>query len=196
VNRRTQRCCCVLLFMTVLAWSRPVWAQSLDVKIEGDHLRVSVGNAKLIAGESLQKLRDGASVTYLMRVSAWNPRGGTLLSSTEYRFVVSFDIFEEKFQVTRVMPSAKVVSHLSIAAAETACTDGLEIPLAGIGTTVPFWVRWEFKAEYAVGVENAGGLGTIVDLFALRPAKDPTSAFKEVGPYRTTELPRYSPPRR
>lgn len=196
MSRRTQLRCCALVFIAILAGSRSGWAQSLDVKLEGDHLRVSVGNAKLIAGESLQKLRDGASVTYLMRVSAWNPRGGKLLSSTEYRFVVSFDIFEEKFQVTRVMPSAKVVSHLSLNAAEVACTDGLEIPLAGIATTMPFWVRWEFQAEFAVGGESAGALGTIVDLFALRPAKDPSGGFKEVGPYRTADLPRYSPPRR
>jgi hypothetical protein len=194
VKSHRQHFCCALLFIAILAWAHPLWAQSLDVKIEGDHLRVSVGSARLIAGESLQKLRDGSSVTYLMRVSAWSGKAGKLLSSTEYRFVVSFDIFEEKFQVTRIMPSAKVASHLSLTAAETACTDGLEIPLAGIGTTMPFWVRWEFQAEYAVSEETGGGLGSIVDLFALRTPKDPTSAFKETGPYRTADLPRYSPP--
>jgi hypothetical protein len=196
VSPRRQRYCCAILFIAILAWAQIASAQSLDVKLEGDHLRVSVGNSHLIAGDALQKLRDGSSVTYLVRVSAWSGKAGKLLTSTEYKFVVSFDIFEEKFQVTRIMPSAKVASHLSLNAAEAACTEGLEIPLTGIASTMPFWVRWEFQAEFAVGVESGGGLGTIVDMFALRPAKDPTTAFKEAGPYRSADLPRYSPSRR
>ena len=185
-----------ILFIALLAWATPAVAQKLEVKLDGDHLRVTVSGARLIAGEALQRLRDGASITYLMRVSAWSGRAGKLLSSTEYRFVVSFDIFEEKFQVTRTMPSVRVVSHLSMTAAEVACSDGLEIPLVGIAATMQFWVQWEFQAENAAGGEAGGGLGSLVDLFGRKSAKEPAKGFAESGPYRLADLPRYSAPRR
>ena len=184
------------VLLVLLMAGQSALAQKLDVKLDGDHLRVSVSGSRLIAGEALQRLRDGASITYFMRVSVWSGRAGKLLSSTEYRFVVSFDIFEERFQVTRTMPSARVVSHLSMTAAEIACSDGLEIPLVGIAATMQFWVQWEFQAENAAGGEAGGGLGSLVDLFGRKSSKEPAKGFAESGPYRLADLPRYSAPRR
>ena len=185
-----------IAFLTSIFWPTAAAAQKLDVRLDGDHLRVTVNSSRLIAGEALQRLRDGASVTYFMRVSAWNGKAGKLLSSTEYRFVVSFDIFEEKFQVTRTIPSARVASHLSMTAAEAVCTEGLEIPLTGIGSTMAFWVQWEFQTENATGSEGAGGLGSLVEIFSRKVSKEPAKGLVESGPYRLADLPRYSAPRR
>src|SRR5262245_13687218 len=138
-----RRAFCTMLFALIVLWAVPATAQSLEVRVDGDHLRIAVGNSRFVAGDSLMRLRDGAAVTFFVRVSTLTGKAGKILSSTEYRFVVSFDIFEEKFQVTRTMPSAKVSSHLSMTAAEAACNDGLELSITGVAPSMPFWIRWE-----------------------------------------------------
>ena len=183
----------VIALLFGLLFTRSAAAQVLDLRVEGDHLRISVNGTRLLAGDSLQRLRDGASVTYLVRVSALNGRAGAILATTEYRFVVSFDIFEEKFQVTRVTPSLRVASHLSIAAAEVACSESLELPLANI--TMPFWIRWEFEADTATSDDAGVNLGSLIDLFSRKDAKVPARGLRESGPYRLPDLPRVTPTR-
>jgi hypothetical protein len=59
-------------------------------------------------------------VSYIFRLSAQTSRFGSTLQNPSIAFVISYDIFEEKFQVSRLRPTARVVSHLSAAAAEAA----------------------------------------------------------------------------
>ena len=180
----------------VIAWSPPVNAQSLDVRVDGDHLRISVGKVRLLAGDALQRLRDGASVTYVARLSALNARAGAVLARVDFRFVVSFDIFEEKFQVSRILPSSRVVSHLSQTSAEAACTEGMELALPGINPNMPFWIRWEWQTEApAPSGDSGGNLGGLVDLFSRKNAKEPARGAVESGPYRLAGLPRVPPAR-
>ena len=73
------------------------------------------------------------------------------MAKSEYRFVISYDIFEEKFQVSRIRPTARVVSHLTQAAAEALCIESLELPIQSISTTRPFWLRLEYEAEESAG---------------------------------------------
>ena len=188
-----RRSCGAFALLGILLWAKPTLAQSLDVRLDGDRLRIAVTNSRLIAGEALERLHDGASVTYVVRVSALTTKNGRTITSAEFRFVVSFDIFEEKFQVTRTAPSPRVVSHLSLSAAEAACVDGLDLTLSGISPSMPFWIRWEFEAEAPQGGQS-GGLGGLVDLFSRKNSKEPVSALVESGPYRLADLPRVAPP--
>ena len=78
---------------------------------------------RFLSGDALKKLHDGVPVDYVFRLTALTSRVGSVLAKSEYRFVISYDIFEEKFQVSRIRPTARVVSHLICAAAEAACVE-------------------------------------------------------------------------
>jgi len=170
--------------------------QSLGVRVDGDRLRIDIGKTRLLAGNPLQQLQDGASVSYTVQVSALTMRAGSVLTRVTYRYVISYDIFEEKFQVSRLQPAPRVMSHLSLAAAEAAIVDSLEIPTLAIPTDRSFWVRWEYQVEDPSQSAGSGvSLGTLVDVFSRKTSKGPVGGAVESGPFRLRDLPRAAPSR-
>jgi len=173
-----------------------VLAQSLNARTSGDRLRVSVEGVRFLSGDALRKLRDGVPVDYVFRLTALTSRVGSVLAKAEYRFVISYDIFEEKFQVSRIRPTPRVLSHLSLAAAEAACVDILELPTQSISSTKPFWLRWEYEAEESKPAENTEvSLGGLVEIFSRKAAKEPSRGVVESGPFVLSNLPRIAPGR-
>src|SRR5690606_34440680 len=122
-------------------------AQSLGVRIEADQLRVNAPQLRMLSGEPLNRLRDGAAVSYVFQLSVLAERGGRPLASAAFRFVVSYDLWEEKFAVTRMEPSRQSVSHLSAEAAEQWCLDSIGLSIQGLSPDAPLWVLLEFQAE-------------------------------------------------
>jgi hypothetical protein len=94
-----------------------------------------------------------------------------------------------------VLPSLRVASHLSIAAAEAACSEGLELSIAGVGAGMSFWIRWEYEIETPASNEPGGNLGSLIELFSRNSAKEPARGSREWGPYRLSDLPRIAPAR-
>ena len=171
-------------------------AQSLGARTEGDRLRVVLSGVRFLSGDALKKLHDGVPVSYVFRLSAQTSRFGSTLVKSEYRFVISYDIFEEKFQVSRIRPTPRVLSHLSLAAAEAACVDILELPTQSINSTKPFWLRWEYEAEESKQAENSEvSLGGLVEIFSRKTAKEPSRGVVESGPFILSNLPRIAPGR-
>ena len=171
-------------------------AQSLNPRIDGDRLRVAVEGVRFLSGEALRKLRDGVPVTYTFRLTALNSRYGSTVAKAEYRFVISYDIFEEKFQVSRERPTVRVVSHLTLAAAEAVCLEALELPLRSINASRSFWLRWDYEAEEAAQTDNSEvSLGGLVEIFSRTTKKEPTQGVVESGPFVLSNLPRVAPSR-
>jgi hypothetical protein len=185
----------ILIGLLIIA-PRSVKAQSLNVRLDGVTLRVDVARVRLLTGDPLQRLRDGASVTYVFQLSALGSRAGSVLTKTAYRFVISYDIFEERFQISRLQPSPLVLSHLTMSAAEAAMLEAMELPTPAIDPGVQFWVRWEYRAEEAAGGGSSGiTLGNLVDIFSRRDSRAPVAGAAESGPFRLREMPRTSPTR-
>jgi len=192
----TRRLAHAWLFVAVVLGSQVVSAQSLAVRIEGDRLRVNVQKVRLLNGEPLRKLRDGTSVTFVFRLSALSSRLGAALVKAEYRFVISYDIFEEKFQVSRTEPSPRVLSRLSLEAAEAACFEGLELRIPSLAPDRAFWVRWEYEEqESPQSGESAVTLGGLVDIFSRKRAQEPVRGMVESGSLRLQDLSRSTPAR-
>jgi len=184
----------LILLLAVLLGSRPALSQSLDVRVEGDRLRIAAPRLRLLTGVPLQRLRDGASVNYIFELSVLNGRAGALLGRTLYRFVISYDIFQETFQVSRVEPTTRVLSHLSMSAAEAACIDAIEIPTRSLPADTPFWIRLEYRAEDMSKDDETGtSLGILVDIFSRKTERSPVSGVIERGPLRLRDLPRVTP---
>jgi hypothetical protein len=184
------------LILATAIWPRLASAQSLKARVEGDRLRVGVQKMPFLSGEALRRLRDGVSVNFVFRLLALAGRSGTVIARSEYRFVISYDIFEEKFQVSTVRPAARVQSHLTQEAAEAACLEAMDLPVQSLGTAASFWLRWEYEAEQPVtSDESDATLGTLVDIFSRRSSKQPLRGAVEAGPFRLSDLPRLAPSR-
>ena len=186
----------LIVLVALLFASGLALGQSLEMRTDGDRLRIVAPRLRLLTGVPLERLHDGASVSYTFRLSILNSRSGEVLGQAFYRFVISFDIFEERFQVSRLEPTTRVLSHLSMPAAEAACIDAIEIPARVEPADRPFWIRLEYRAEdMSQSDEAPTSLGTLVDLFGRKTAKSPVSGIIEAGPFRLRDLPRVAPPR-
>jgi hypothetical protein len=170
-------------------------AQSLAVRIDGDQLRIAAPRVHLIVGEALNRLRDGVTVRYVLQLTARADRAGKLLARTQERFAVSYDLWEEKFAVTKSGSPARSISHLSANAADVWCVDNVSLPLATLTGDQSLWIRLDYRVDDSVAPadppDNSGfTLSGLVDIFSRRPRSEPLHGSEEVGPLRLDSLKR------
>lgn len=84
--------------------------QSLSARIDRDQLRVLAPRLHFLVGEPLTRLRNGATVNYEFQLVLRADRNSRPVARVQQRFAVSYDLWEEKFAVTRLAP-ANFSSH-------------------------------------------------------------------------------------
>jgi len=170
-------------------------AQALRVRLDGDDLRVGAPQFHFLDGKPLEKLKDGATVVFLSQLSISTEVNAPAIKRAVDRFVVSYDLWEEKFSVVESGAERARASHLSSAAAETWCLDHLAVGLGGLAPDKPFWVRLELRAEDArdqAGVVDDSGINLtrLIEVFS-NPARAQQMRWDATaGPMRLADLKR------
>ena len=190
INRRRWLLAGVALFL-----SRAHAAERLSVAWDGDDLHVSSPQLHFLTGKPLQRLKDGASVVFLTQLTLTTDNFTSILRRTPERFVFSYDLWEEKFSVTKLGPGQRTASRLSAAAAEAWCLDNVAISATGLTSERPFWLRFELRAaepkdEAAVLGEPGINLTRLIEIFSRRPRDEQPHWTAESGPLRLGELKR------
>jgi hypothetical protein len=183
----------VLLLVLVAIAAGAELPQSLTPRLESERLRVSAPRLRFLTGEPLERLQNGASVTYEFELTVRSERNGRTLGSVRQRYVVSYDLWEEKFAITRLEPGPRSVSHLSAAAAEAWCIDNISLPTTGLAPDRPFWIRLEFRAEAAADTgqqseETGFTLSGLIDIFSKKGPDEQLHGYSEAGPFLLAEL--------
>ena len=170
-----------------------VSAQSLEVRLNGDHLRIAAPQFQFLTGKPLQRLKDGASVGFLGQLTVSTDGNATVQARAVARFAMSYDIWEERFSVTQLDKTRHSASHLSSQAAQSWCLDNLKIDLSTVPPDKPFWIRLDFRAEDphdqpAVVGEPGINLTRLIEVFS-RPARSQQPHWLlEAGPLRLADL--------
>ena len=164
----------VVVFIATLA----AFAQDLTVRRADDQLRVSAPRLNFLTGRPLDRLRGGSSVTYDMQLSILGDNRQVLRRGFE-RFVISYDLWEERFSVTRMRTIRASASHLSADAAQSWCLKHLSLPLVGLTSDRPVRVRLDVRAEdpkerKSSNDEEGMSLSRLIDIFsrAAAPGSD------------------------
>ncbi len=117
----------------------------------------------------------------------------SILRRLPERFVLSYDLWEEKFSVTRLGGSPRTAARLSAQGAEAWCLESLAISTSGIAPDKPFWVRLDLRAvdprdqESVVG-DSGISLTRLIETFS-RPARAQQPHWTlERGPLRLADL--------
>jgi hypothetical protein len=169
-----------------------------DLHLDGDDLRVSVpAKFQFLSGKPLEKLKDGATLEYLaqLSVSASSETSTQLVRPAVNRFVVSYDVWEEKFSVSSTVLERATASHLSAAAAENWCLDHLPLGIDGVPRDKPIWIRLELRAEDArdqTGVFGSSSINLtrLIEVFS-NPARAQQMHWEaSTGPVRLENLKR------
>ena len=138
-----------LLTLVILSSARGVAAQTLTVNAAGDALRVQARNFAFIAGPLLNRLKEGRSVRLDFELTMLSKPEGPIVKQVVQAFTLSFDLWEERFAVSRAGSPPRSISHLRAMDAENWCLDNLTMSISslGIGRDTPFWLRLVYRVQ-------------------------------------------------
>src|ERR1039458_3590369 len=77
-------------------------AQPIEVTFDGDNLHVSAPSLHFLTGKPLERLKDAATVVFLSQLTLFGENRDVAIRRVPERFVVSYDLWEEKFSVTQL----------------------------------------------------------------------------------------------
>ncbi len=187
----TRRLWLATAFSAPLGWSLAV--PRLLIRREGpSSLRVSAPQIRFLTGKPLEQLKNGATVSFALQVSITSSElASTFLGRMFDRFVVSYDLWEEKFKATKPGPPLREASRLSVPACEAWCLDELILIPASLTPSRQFWIKLELRVEdpkeWATIVGDGINLNRLVELFS-RPPRVTQSVTETAGPLKLQDL--------
>jgi hypothetical protein len=169
----------------------PLDAQTVSIGRNGEMVTVQAPGLGFIKGETLARLKDGRSVRVDLDLTVLPGPGGSPAARGRQTYVLSYDLWEERFAVTLAGPPPRSVAYLSANAAEAWCLEQLTIPVTALGTlrTAPFWIRLEYRILDGDGTgladEGSGlSLKGLIEALSRRPKTTATTHAIEAGPFR------------
>ena len=187
----TRRLWLATCFSAPLGWS--LAAPRLLIRREGpSNLRIAAPQIRFLTGKPLEQLKNGASVSFALQVSITSfESASSYLGRMFDRFVVSYDLWEEKFKATKPGPPLREASRLNVPACEAWCLDELmPIPTSLIASR-QFWIKLELRVEdpkeWAAIVGDGINLNRLVELFS-RPPRVTQSWTETAGPLKLQDL--------
>jgi len=177
--------------ISLLLWPAPLVAQTVGLKLDGEQLRVSVPQLHFLGTEVLQRLHNGIAVNYVFKIGITPNRDSKPTSPASYRFVISYDIFEQKFAVSRIEPNPRSITHLSESAAQLFCLDSIALSTAGISADQAFWLTLEYQTvEPKPATTESGGtlMEQLIDVFSRKAQRQESRGTITGGPFSLSEL--------
>ena len=167
--------------------------QSMTVRAVGDALHVRVPGLAFIEGPVSERLQDGRAVRIDFDLTVFEKLPGPAIAKAQHSFNLSFDLWEQRFAVTRIGQTPRSMSHLTRRAAEDWCLDNVTVPLTALGRfarDTPFWVRIEYRVQERASSGNAEDstftLQTLIDVLSRRRDDREQGKSMEAGPFRLT----------
>jgi len=171
--------------------------EGLAVYLDGDYLRVSLPHVDFLKGKPLDRLKDGASVAFIGQITiTTSPNSIGPVARSVARFALSYDIWEERFSVTKIgqsPESRRSQSHLSVQGAENWCLDNLVIDRSQIPAERDIYVQLDLRAEDPkdqLGIIGDPGINLtrLIEIFGRAPRSPQERWLFNSGPFRLADL--------
>jgi hypothetical protein len=120
--------------------------ESISVYYDGELLRPVAPNLHFLAGKALDRLKAADTVVYVATLRLFTIDQSVPFREEPGKFVVSYDILEEKFKAVVTEPAARSKSGMTASQAEAWCLENLAISAAGLPADRPFFLRLEMRA--------------------------------------------------
>jgi hypothetical protein len=187
----------ILAFLSGFALA--MWAEELILNRRDNRLEFSAPRVHFLGGKPLERLHNAAQVPFNFQVTLWTSNRTHIFQRLTDRFVISYDLWEERFKVARAQPPRKSIEHLTAPAAEAWCLEQMSVDITGLGATEPFWARLDIRAEdgkdaplFGRGdISDAGiSLAGLIELFSRPPQRQQSHWALDAGPLTLDELKR------
>jgi hypothetical protein len=169
-------------------------AQSLRVRTAGDMVHITTTDFPFIEGPTLTRLRGGRSVRIDFELVASEGPDGSAVAESRQSFNLSYDLWEERFAVTRIGSPRRSISHLTARDAEAWCLDQITLPAATLGRSgrqASFWLRLAYRVADPdpappASEDSAFTLQRLIDLMSRRREGDADIRSVQGGPFRVS----------
>ena len=138
-------------------------AEELILSTEESHLEFSAPRVHFLVGKPLERLRNASEVPFDFKITLSSGTRNHVMREVQSRFVVSYDLWEEKFSVTNLVTPRRTVRHLTNIAAEEWCLKEMSTDVSGVRPDEPLWARLEIRAEDGKQAGQPFGRGSITD---------------------------------
>lgn len=184
--------------LLLCAGALPGAADTLSVFLDGDYLRVNLPRLDFLKGRPLERLKDGATVVFSANLKLSTSPSALLPVAQSYTsFAFSYDIWEERFSITKLTQSKEARhtwAHLSAQAAEAIFLDNVVIDRGQVPADKDFYVQIDLRPDPAkdqLGIIGNPGIdltGILIEAFG-RPPRSPQERFLwSSGPFRMSDL--------
>lgn len=174
---------------------RPAGAfgQSATISVGNDSsMHVRVPAFHFIKGAPLARLKDGRSIPLELDLFVLAKPDTLAVAQTRQSFVLSYDLWEERFAVTQTGTPSRSISHLGASDAEAWCLESLAVPTSALGTLgreAPLWIRLEYRVQDDDPAPNASDdagltLRGLIDRLSRRRAAGELRGSIVAGPLR------------
>jgi len=158
---------------------------------DGDSLHISSFGIHFLRGNSLVRLKDGATVEYVATVGLYRDQFASLIRRSERHFFVSYDIWGtgDAYAVSTDEHPQRHGSNLSKSATETWCLEKVVISTTGLARDQQFWLQLELRTvpPKISSIIQKGGVH--VDLLeVLTPGPDERQIFRTTEPARLEDM--------
>jgi hypothetical protein len=137
---------CWLLAGVALPLSLARAQGGISVFYDGESLRPVAPNLHFLTGKALDRLKDADTVVFVATLRLFTIDQSVAFRETPGKFVVSYDILEEKFKAVITESAARSRAGMTASQAETWCLDSLAISTAGLAPDRLFYLRLEMRA--------------------------------------------------
>lgn len=122
-------------------------AEELILRMQDNRVELTAPRVHFITGEPLKRLRNAAAVPFGFQVKLAAGRRERVVRQSTETFVISYDLFEERFKVSRLTGTPKSASHLSSEEAEAWCFHEISgLDLSGIAASEQFWIFVDIRS--------------------------------------------------
>lgn len=177
-----------------LALSAAIGAQSLLVSRANDQLHIRAPSLHFLVGKPLERIRNGNSVAFDFQIQALPESRSGVLERAFERYVISYDLWEQTYSVSRMRSKRSQGSHFTPAQAENWCLEGMSLPSTRLPKDEPLFIRLEVKAVEGrpsdpIFDEPGLSLSSLIEVFS-RASRGKTADYwsLEAGPMRLSQL--------
>lgn len=167
-----------------------LWAQRLLITPSLEEVRIAAPDFHFLSGKSLDQMRNGNAVAFDFLLVALNENRSNIFGRSFERYVISYDLWEQSYSVSRMRSRRGSASHLSAPQVESWCIDNITLPASMLPKDEPLFFRLEVrpvdsKSKQPVFPEDEPlSLATLIDIFS-RAGKVGRDQWKlETGPIR------------
>jgi len=181
------------LIVSILGFIALSQSRALIVERRGDELHIAAPQLRFLQGKALERLHNGSAVAFLITLTAAAEHARKPAFTLRERFVVSFDLWEEKYSVVQGGPEGRSASRLTSAMAEAWCLENMPVPVRAIPERQQFVIKLECsvdenEAENGNGENSTLTLSGLIDIFGRKGSEAPLRWEASTGPLRLGDI--------